>query len=371
MLLALEDMHTDLIYNVGWNRNGSLLVTTCKDKKVRVIDPRKQQVVAVSVPPPTPCLCPCCAHPPPRGPANAPDPTNRPRPRVSVFAFNPLTAGAGERQTARRRPPHPCHLHGRWQDLHHRLQQDERAAAGPLGPGTRRRRPASAVLGTPPCRAVPCRAGPPRDLVRPPGPPPVPTTCPPRAGPSGCFRDGSGLPSHPLPLPCADSVPPPPPPQERFAPHEGLRPVRAIFTREGHIFTTGFTRMSQRELGLWDPVTRPHGVMLLGTWLPWSPPQSQIPHPQKKKKNSHAKFPCVLCCAWAWGVFGGAGGLPQKRNGVGAGKQAWGRGMPSSGSWGGRPRPRSVLWPRRVVTELGGGERGCSSPPTPCCHPTE
>ncbi|NWX17629.1 CORO6 protein, partial [Aegotheles bennettii] len=50
MLLALEDMHTDLIYNVGWNRNGSLLVTTCKDKKVRVIDPRKQQVVAVSVP---------------------------------------------------------------------------------------------------------------------------------------------------------------------------------------------------------------------------------------------------------------------------------------------------------------------------------
>uniref|UniRef100_A0A8B9G4Z8 Coronin n=1 Tax=Amazona collaria TaxID=241587 RepID=A0A8B9G4Z8_9PSIT len=86
MLLALDDMHTDLIYNVGWNRNGSLLVTTCKDKKVRIIDPRKQQVVA-----------------------------------------------------------------------------------------------------------------------------------------------------------------------ERFAPHEGLRPVRAIFTREGHIFTTGFTRMSQRELGLWDP----------------------------------------------------------------------------------------------------------------------
>ncbi|XP_008632603.2 PREDICTED: coronin-6 isoform X2 [Corvus brachyrhynchos] len=86
MLLALDDMHTDLIYNVGWNRNGSLLVTTCKDKKVRVIDPRKQQIIA-----------------------------------------------------------------------------------------------------------------------------------------------------------------------ERFAPHEGLRPVRAIFTRGGHIFTTGFTRMSQRELGLWDP----------------------------------------------------------------------------------------------------------------------
>ncbi|NXL56817.1 CORO6 protein, partial [Chordeiles acutipennis] len=51
MLLALEDMHTDLIYNVGWNRNGSLLVTTCKDKKVRVIDPRKQQIVAEKIKP--------------------------------------------------------------------------------------------------------------------------------------------------------------------------------------------------------------------------------------------------------------------------------------------------------------------------------
>lgn len=32
--------------------------------------------------------------------------------------------------------------------------------------------------------------------------------------------------------------------------------MRAVFTRQGHIFTTGFTRMSQRELGLWDPVTQ-------------------------------------------------------------------------------------------------------------------
>ncbi|NXG73768.1 CORO6 protein, partial [Baryphthengus martii] len=51
MLLVLDDMHTDLIYNVGWNRNGSLLVTTCKDKKVRIIDPRKQQIVAEKVKP--------------------------------------------------------------------------------------------------------------------------------------------------------------------------------------------------------------------------------------------------------------------------------------------------------------------------------
>ncbi|KAG8148063.1 hypothetical protein E2320_000055 [Naja naja] len=47
---------------------------------------------------------------------------------------------------------------------------------------------------------------------------------------------------------------------ERLAAHEGMRPMRAIFTREGQIFTTGFTRMSQRELGLWDPVVGLHGV---------------------------------------------------------------------------------------------------------------
>ncbi|XP_074701318.1 coronin-6 isoform X1 [Strix aluco] len=115
MLLVLEDMHTDLIYNVGWNRNGSLLVTTCKDKKVRIIDPRKQQVVA-----------------------------------------------------------------------------------------------------------------------------------------------------------------------ERFAPHEGMRPVRAIFTREGHIFTTGFTRMSQRELGLWDPENFEEPIALQemdtsnGVLLPFYDPDSSI-----------------------------------------------------------------------------------------------
>uniref|UniRef100_UPI00358FA7A4 coronin-1C-A-like isoform X6 n=1 Tax=Myxine glutinosa TaxID=7769 RepID=UPI00358FA7A4 len=40
---------------------------------------------------------------------------------------------------------------------------------------------------------------------------------------------------------------------ERLAPHEGIRPMRAIFTRDDHVFTTGFTRMSERQIGLWDP----------------------------------------------------------------------------------------------------------------------
>ncbi|KAI6074367.1 Coronin-6 [Aix galericulata] len=126
MLLALEDMHTDLIYNVGWNRNGSLLVTTCKDKKVRVIDPRKQQVVA-----------------------EKDKPHDGARPIRAIFMADGKIFTTGFSKMSERQL-------GLW------------------------------------------------DL-------------------------------------------------ERFAPHEGLRPVRAIFTREGHIFTTGFTRMSQRELGLWDP----------------------------------------------------------------------------------------------------------------------
>uniref|UniRef100_A0A8C5V3C1 Coronin n=1 Tax=Microcebus murinus TaxID=30608 RepID=A0A8C5V3C1_MICMU len=46
VLLSLEDMHPDVIHNVCWNSNGSLLATTCKDKTLRIIDPRKGQVVA-------------------------------------------------------------------------------------------------------------------------------------------------------------------------------------------------------------------------------------------------------------------------------------------------------------------------------------
>lgn len=49
-LINLDDMHSDMIYNVSWSRNGSLICTASKDKKVRVIDPRKQEIVAVSVP---------------------------------------------------------------------------------------------------------------------------------------------------------------------------------------------------------------------------------------------------------------------------------------------------------------------------------
>ncbi|XP_006042207.1 coronin-6 isoform X2 [Bubalus kerabau] len=46
VLLSLDDMHPDVIHSVCWNTNGSLLATTCKDKTLRIIDPRKGQVVA-------------------------------------------------------------------------------------------------------------------------------------------------------------------------------------------------------------------------------------------------------------------------------------------------------------------------------------
>ncbi|XP_033502576.2 uncharacterized protein coro1cb isoform X1 [Epinephelus lanceolatus] len=45
-MINLDDMHPDVIFSVSWSRNGSLLCTACKDKKVRIIDPRKKKVVA-------------------------------------------------------------------------------------------------------------------------------------------------------------------------------------------------------------------------------------------------------------------------------------------------------------------------------------
>ena len=40
-------VHRDTIFSVSWNRNGSLFATTCKDKWIRVIDPRTGNIVAV------------------------------------------------------------------------------------------------------------------------------------------------------------------------------------------------------------------------------------------------------------------------------------------------------------------------------------
>jgi len=49
MVYQLSDAHPDLIYSVSWNREGSILCTTCKDKALRVIDPRRGTVLKVSL----------------------------------------------------------------------------------------------------------------------------------------------------------------------------------------------------------------------------------------------------------------------------------------------------------------------------------
>ena len=49
-------------------------------------------------------------------------------------------------------------------------------------------------------------------------------------------------------------------PQEKEKPHEGSRPVRALFVSDNKILSTGFSRMSERQVALWDPVSqRAHG----------------------------------------------------------------------------------------------------------------
>lgn len=42
------ECHTDVIYCMSFNRDGSLLATTSKDKKLRIIEPRSGIVVSVS-----------------------------------------------------------------------------------------------------------------------------------------------------------------------------------------------------------------------------------------------------------------------------------------------------------------------------------
>jgi coronin-1B/1C/6 len=44
VVLEYNDQHNEALNHVRWNRNGSLMGTTCKDKVVRIFDPRDQKV---------------------------------------------------------------------------------------------------------------------------------------------------------------------------------------------------------------------------------------------------------------------------------------------------------------------------------------
>lgn len=47
--VKMIDNHPDVVLCMSFNTDGSLLATSCKDKKLRIIDPRSGKVLQVSV----------------------------------------------------------------------------------------------------------------------------------------------------------------------------------------------------------------------------------------------------------------------------------------------------------------------------------
>jgi coronin-1B/1C/6 len=45
-ILSIDAQHTDIIQSADWNFTGSLIATSCKDKKIRVLDPRSGSVAS-------------------------------------------------------------------------------------------------------------------------------------------------------------------------------------------------------------------------------------------------------------------------------------------------------------------------------------
>jgi len=43
-VLSVDGQHADIIQSADWNRNGSLIATSSKDKKIRVVDPRQRKI---------------------------------------------------------------------------------------------------------------------------------------------------------------------------------------------------------------------------------------------------------------------------------------------------------------------------------------
>uniref|UniRef100_A0A8B9N8S5 Coronin n=1 Tax=Accipiter nisus TaxID=211598 RepID=A0A8B9N8S5_9AVES len=107
-LYRLEGLHPDLIYSVSWSRDGSRFCTACKDKSVRVVDPRRGTVVAVS-PPRRNChparvpRVPSC--PGPQEEISQPYPCPLVLPAVPVSPASPWGAGTVLLTTPPRVPP--------------------------------------------------------------------------------------------------------------------------------------------------------------------------------------------------------------------------------------------------------------------------
>ena len=107
------DDHPDLIYSISWNRNGSLFCTTCKDRRLRVCDPRKREVVAVSF----------------QGNVDYYLPTSATHDQILLLLC------AGTPRSTRRDPADEGHLYQRRKHIHYGLHQDEPERARTLGPG--------------------------------------------------------------------------------------------------------------------------------------------------------------------------------------------------------------------------------------------
>ena len=45
--LVLIDNHPDMVFSMAFDAFGTAMVTTCKDKKIRVFDPRNGDIIAV------------------------------------------------------------------------------------------------------------------------------------------------------------------------------------------------------------------------------------------------------------------------------------------------------------------------------------
>ncbi|XP_015678547.1 coronin-1A-like [Protobothrops mucrosquamatus] len=78
--------------------------------------------------------------------------------------------------------------------------------------------------------------------------------------------------------------------------HEGSRPVRAMTVKDGKLFTTGFSRMSERQVALWDlrnpeePLTLQELDTSSGVLLPYYDPDTNVVYLTGKGDSSIRYF---------------------------------------------------------------------------------
>lgn len=236
-VVRMDSVHSDMIYSACWNRDGSRILTSCKDKKLRVLEPRKGTVLFVGSP-------------------AAPSPPlsqlllqlhllllllylQHLSPHLLVLLHLLVIL-------------HPSSYSSFFSSLHHFLLFLSYTFL---------------TSSSPPCPLLPPPRTPPTPSFTPPRPrhPPCPLYPPsPPPATSSSSKSSSPLLSPPLPPLFPLSLQSPPEScsdaaifclQEKDKPHEGSRPVRAVFVSSDKILSTGFSRISERQVALWDLVS--------------------------------------------------------------------------------------------------------------------